>query len=159
MDVFDPARIFHLGYVVPNMERALKTWCGNGAKVLVPPAQDPIQKVACCLIVYKDSVSIELIAPLPGTESPVDNRLKKGGGLDHVCLFADDINRELDAMRQNGGLVVVEPCYGVVFDRELAFVLTRMGLVVELMTRTAVGRVPIDPLLSYFKQVVRRVQT
>ncbi|MCO6426398.1 VOC family protein, partial [Sinorhizobium meliloti] len=38
------------------------------------------------------------------------------------------------------------PCYGAVFKRRLAFVVTRAGLVVELMTRATVEGAEGDPL-------------
>lgn len=147
---FDPRRVFHWGYVVPDMARALTAWQKAGAAVVVPPAIDPIQNVACALLVYKGAAPIELVAPLPEAKNPLESRLKKGGGLDHVCLFTDDLESDLAALVTEGGITVVEPCYGAVFDRQLAFVVTRMGLTVELMTRTATGRAASDPLKGFF---------
>jgi catechol 2,3-dioxygenase-like lactoylglutathione lyase family enzyme len=145
----EPSRVFHWGYVVASMERALATWERMGAAILVPPAVDPIQNVTCALLLYRNAVPIELVAPLPEGPNPVANRLKKGGGLDHVCLFSDDLEADLDAMRCEGGAVVVEPAYAAVFDRRLAFVATRAGLTVELMTRAPVGRHAKDPLAGF----------
>lgn len=145
----DPSKVFHWGFVVPDMARALAGWQKAGAAVIVPPAVDPIQNVSCALLVFHGSVPIELVAPCPEGPNPVESRLKKGGGLDHVCLFTDDLEADLEDLRRQGGLVVVEPCYGAVFDRRLAFVVTRMGLTVELMTRAAVGKAPRDPLAAY----------
>jgi methylmalonyl-CoA/ethylmalonyl-CoA epimerase len=141
--------IFHWGYVVRNMERAMKVWTAQGAKVIIEPALDPIQNVICSLLVYKDAIPIELVAPMPSGPNPIASRLTKGGGLDHVCLFSDSIERDVAEMEQQGELVVVPVCYGAVFDRQLAFVQTRTGLVVELMSRASVGKVPIDPLGEY----------
>jgi methylmalonyl-CoA/ethylmalonyl-CoA epimerase len=139
-------RACSIGYVVANMDRALKTWQDQGATLVVPPAVDPAQNVVCCLLVYGRAVPIELVAPLREGPNPIEARLRKGGGLDHICLFSDDLEKDLAGLRDSGGLVVVEPCYGAVFDRNLAFIATRIGLIVELMTRTAVGRLPNDPL-------------
>lgn len=149
----DPTRIFHWGYVVPNMDRAVKTWLAQGAEMIVPPAVDPIQNVSCALLVYGGAVPIELVAPLPEGPNPVEVRLKKGGGLDHVCFFTDDIVADIAALQEAGGMVVVQPCYGAVFDRTLAFVHTRAGLVVELMTRAAVGRHERDPLADFLRRM------
>lgn len=146
---FDPGRVFHWGYVVPNMERAMSAWQKAGAVVAVPPAADPIQNVACALLVYKGAVPVELVAPLPEGQNPLESRLRKGGGLDHVCLFTDDLDADLETLLKEGAMTVVEPCYGAVFDRRLAFVVTRMGLTVELMTRAAVGRAASDPLARF----------
>lgn len=145
----DFARVFHWGYVVANMDRAVRTWLAQGAEMIVPPAVDPIQNVSCCLLLYRGAAPIELVAPLPEGPNPVEQRLKKGGGLDHVCFFTNDLDADLASLVEAGGMVVVPRCYGAVFDRELAFVVTRAGLVVELMTRAAVGRHASDPLGAY----------
>lgn len=92
---FDPRRIFHWGYVVSDMDRALETWREQGSRMLVPPTVDPIQNVRCCLLIYRSSVPIELVAPMPEGPSPLSSRLRRGGGLDHVCLFTDDLEAEL----------------------------------------------------------------
>lgn len=146
---FDPRKVFHWGYVVPNMDRALKGWTAIGALIVVPPAPDPIQKVTCSLLIFRGAVPIELVAPIVATDNPVKNRLAKGGGLDHLCLFTDDLKVDLESFVSEGAAVVVPPCYGEVFDRELAFVVTRVGLVVELMSWRAVGRHSKDPLAGF----------
>ncbi|BCH25752.1 VOC family protein [Mesorhizobium sp. L-8-3] len=147
--VFDPRKVFHYGYVVPNMDRALRTWTRQGAVIVVPPSVDPIQNVSCALLVYLDSVPIELVAPLPEGPNPVASRLSKGGGLDHVCLFSDDLDGDLEKLAAEGGIQLVAPCFGAVFKRRLAFVATRAGLIVEMMTRAMVDGAGPDPLLSF----------
>lgn len=151
----DHARVFHWGYVVPNMERALKMWQRDGATLIVPPAIDPIQNVSCAFLLYGNALPIELVAPLADGPNPVESRLKKGGGLDHVCLFSDDLEKEVETMQADGAHVLVEPCYGAVFDRRLAFLATRAGLTVELMTRVPVGRASEDPLAKYMAAASR----
>ncbi|WP_246701853.1 VOC family protein [Rhizobium terricola] len=143
---YDPRKLFHLGYVVPNMERSIKAWTKLGAEILVPPAIDPIQKVSCALLLFRGAAPIELVAPLDATDSPVANRLARGGGLDHICLFTDDLASDLNDLVAGGAQVVAEPSYGAVFDREIAFALTRVGLVVELMTKRRIGKHAVDPL-------------
>jgi methylmalonyl-CoA/ethylmalonyl-CoA epimerase len=108
--------------------------------VLIPPTADPIQRVSCCLLRTDDAIDVELVAPLASGESPVESRLKRGGGLDHVCYFVDTLAEELEAEVAKGALVVCEPTYAVTFDRDIAFVQRRSGLVVELMTREPVPR-------------------
>lgn len=143
---FDPRKVFHYGYVVPNMDRAMKTWTRQGARLIVPPTVDPIQNVTCALLVYLDSIPIELVAPLADGPNPVAARLAKGGGLDHVCLFSDDLEGDVAKLQAKGGVVVVSPCHGAVFKRRLAFVVTPAGMVVELMTRATVEGAAEDPL-------------
>jgi len=151
----DPLKVFHWGYVVPNMDRALKAWTAMGAVVVVPPAQDRCQKVFCSLLIFKGAVPIELVAPVSMTDNPIKNRLARGGGLDHLCLFTDDLEADVQSFIGDGALVAVPPTYGEVFDRELAFLVTRVGLVVELMTRRALGRHATDPLVNLPNPFVR----
>lgn len=146
---YDPFRVFHYGFVVPDMDRAMTQWRRQGAVVLVEPAVDPIQNVKCCLLMSMGCVPIELVAPMPSGPTPISSRLAKGGGLDHVCLFSDDLEAEIERMRRDGAVLTVEPCYASVFRRRLAFLVTRPGLVVELMTRHTVDGGSDDPLANY----------
>jgi methylmalonyl-CoA/ethylmalonyl-CoA epimerase len=130
----------HLGYVVRDMSRALRRFEAEGAVVLIPPTDDPVQGVSCCLLRVDDAVPIELVAPLVPGESPVESRLKRGGGLDHVCYFVEDIERALDIERARGSVVVCEPVHAVTFDRAVAFVQRRSGMVVEFMATEPAGR-------------------
>ena len=52
----------HMGYVVPNMERAMKSWQSSGAQIVIVPKFDPLQNVTCALLVFADTVPIELVA-------------------------------------------------------------------------------------------------
>ncbi|MEO1241802.1 MAG: VOC family protein [Pseudomonadota bacterium] len=145
-------RLAHIGFVVRKIDKELTRWIRAGAVLLIEPEEDPIQKVYCALVGFPKSTPFELVAPA-GDDSPVETRLKKGGGLDHVCYFVDDIHKAVEEYVGRGGQVVVEPVYGVVFDRIIAFIQMRTGLTVELMQMTAEKRKDLDPLASYFKLV------
>ena len=125
----------HLGYVVRNMESALKRFVREGAQELIAPMDDPLQGVRVCLLNLEGGVEVELVSPLNVEDHPVQARLARGGGLDHICYFLDDLDAELEREKERGGLVVCEPIYAVAFLRDVAFVHRRSGLVVELMTR------------------------
>jgi methylmalonyl-CoA/ethylmalonyl-CoA epimerase len=103
--------------------------------VVIPPTDDPIQRVSCCLIRSDGAVDIELVAPLVPGDSPIESRLKRGGGLDHVCYLVDDISEALTSELATGAIVVCEPTHAVTFNRQIAFVQRRSGLVVEFMAR------------------------
>jgi methylmalonyl-CoA/ethylmalonyl-CoA epimerase len=126
----------HIGYVVADMDRAVRRFEAEGSVVVIPPTDDPIQRVSCCLLRTDDAIDVELVAPLVPGDSPVESRLKRGGGLDHVCYLVDSLEDALESEIARGALVVCEPTYAVTFDRDIAFVHRRSGLVVELMTRT-----------------------
>lgn len=125
----------HLGYVVADMDRARKRFEAEGAVVVIPPTPDPVQRVSCCLLRVDGAVDIELVAPLTPGDSPVEARLKRGGGLDHICYFVDSLADELAIEEAAGALIVCEPTHAVTFGCDIAFVQRRSGLVVELMTR------------------------
>ena len=61
---FDPRRVFHWGYVAPNMDRAVKQWTTIGAELIVPAAHDPIQNVLCSLLVFRGAAPIGLVAAI-----------------------------------------------------------------------------------------------
>jgi methylmalonyl-CoA/ethylmalonyl-CoA epimerase len=124
----------HTGYVVRNMATAIKRFKADGAALLVGPTDDPIQKVACALLALPGNVHLELVAPL-GDDSPVQSRLARGGGLDHICYYADDLQTEIDREVAAGAVLVCPPTYAVTFGRDIAFVHRRSGLVVEFMSR------------------------
>jgi methylmalonyl-CoA/ethylmalonyl-CoA epimerase len=126
----------HIGYVVADMDRAVRRFEAEGSVVVIPPTEDPIQRVSCCLLRTDDAIDVELVAPLVPGDSPVESRLKRGGGLDHVCYLVDSLEEELRSEVANGAMVVCEPTHAVTFGRDIAFVHRRSGLVVELMART-----------------------
>jgi|GEM_PF-374606 len=148
-------KLAHIGFVVRKIEIEYQRWLDAGACVYIEPEVDPIQKVWCALVGFPKTLPFELVAPA-APDSPVNTRLKKGGGLDHVCFFVDNIEAALKSYAAMGGLVVVEPVYGVVFDRVIAFIQMRTGLVVELMQKAPERRKTKDPLTPYFSRIVKK---
>lgn len=130
----EPA-LHHVGYVVRDMRRAIDQFISEGASLVVGPTDDPVQKVSCALLRIADGVDVELVAPLDPDDSPVTARLRRGGGLDHICLSVDDVPTALALEEERGALVVCAPVHAVTFDRTIAFAHRRSGLLVELMGR------------------------
>ncbi len=145
-------RLAHIGFVVRDIEKELKCWTAGGAALFIEPELDPNQKVWCALVGFPSALPFELVAP-SAADSPLQARLKRGGGLDHVCLFVDNIDTAFADYQARGGLPLVAPVYGVVFDRMIAFVQMRTGLVVELMQFARENRKAIDPLTHYFTAI------
>jgi len=129
----------HIGYVVTDMKGALKRFVREGAKVVMESCHDPVQKVHVAVVELPGGVTIELVAPDDSGSSPVQSRLDRGGGLDHLCYYADDVQAAIDAEVENGAVVVCEPVFAVAFKRTVAFVHRRTGLVVEYMSRAEVS--------------------
>jgi methylmalonyl-CoA/ethylmalonyl-CoA epimerase len=64
----------------------------------------------------------------------VEARLRRGGGLDHVCFSVPDVGGRLEAEVESGGLLVCPPVFAVAFARQVGFVQRRSGLVVEFIS-------------------------
>lgn len=132
--------LHHLGFVVPDMECAIDKWLMAGADMIVEPGDDEIQGVRCCLLRLAHGVDIELVSPIlrsltePHYHHPLATRLDNGGGLDHLCLLAtnlDDILANVRAKRL--GVIICAPVYASVFATDIAFIKMRTGLIVEFM--------------------------
>ena len=86
----------HLGYVVASVEKAMKRWTAQGYEVWIEPTSDPVQGVVVALL-SDGTVPVELVSPIDGdTPSPVEARLRRGGGLDHLCFYVDDVAGALE---------------------------------------------------------------
>ncbi len=131
------SELHHIGYVVADMDRGLAQFTKEGAVVEIEPTNDPIQRVTCALLRLPDGSAIELVAPIDAEDSPLASRLRRGGGLDHLCFTVDDVAEALEAEEDSGAMIVCEPVYAVTFDRTIGFVLRRSGLLVEFMSRHA----------------------
>ena len=99
----------HIGYVVRDMASALQRFEAEGAVVVIPPTADPVQRVSCCLVRGDGAVDIELVAPLVPGDSPIEARLKRGGGLDHLCYFVPYVRDGVGIRGCAGAVVVCEP--------------------------------------------------
>ncbi|MEO8888178.1 MAG: VOC family protein [Jatrophihabitantaceae bacterium] len=131
--------LHHIGYVVPRMGAAISRFCDEGATVVVEPIDDPIQGVTVALLTADGGVPIELVAPTSGVESPITARLRRGGGLDHLCYSVADVPGALTEEAERGSLVVCQPVFAVAFTRTVAFVQRRSGMVVEYISDNAVA--------------------
>lgn len=127
--------LHHVGYVVARMDAGIRRFVDAGGEVLIGPTDDPGLGVSCVLIRLPEGVDVELVAPLAGAEdSPVTARLKRGGGLDHLCFWVTDLDASLAHELENDAVLLVPPTHAVTFDTTIAFVQRRGGLVVELMS-------------------------
>lgn len=132
-----PMNLHHVGYVVPDMERGIRQFTGEGAVLEIEATDDPIQKVTCALLRLSDGTAVELVAPLDPQDSPVASRLRRGGGLDHLCYSVDDVQAALDAEDDAGSMIVCDPVHAVTFGETIGFALRRSGLLVEFMSQDA----------------------
>jgi methylmalonyl-CoA/ethylmalonyl-CoA epimerase len=127
-------RLHHIGYVVASMSGGIRRFQDDGGELVVGPTEDPLLRVVCALLRLPEGTDVELVAPHPEGGAPLTARLQRGGGLDHLCFWVEDLEASLARETERDALLLVPPTYAVTFDSTVAFVQRRSGLVVELMS-------------------------
>jgi methylmalonyl-CoA/ethylmalonyl-CoA epimerase len=132
-------KLHHLGWVGHDLARMRAAFERDGAELVSPAIDDPIQRVTVQFLREPATGELwELVVPLgdPAT-SPLGSRLARGGGLDHVCyeLEAGDgaLEDRVAAEVARGARVVCEPVIATAFERRIAFVFRRSRRLIELV--------------------------
>src|SRR5262245_6986957 len=96
-------QLHHIGIVVKEISTAASTYVQRyGYEVKTPIIHDATQTAYVQFLkLPSDFVFLELVAP-DSPKSKLSNALSKGGGLNHLCYAADDIERDLDQLRRDG---------------------------------------------------------
>ena len=107
--------LHHIGFVVGSIEKIVDRFARSiSAQWDGQIIADPLQGVRVTFLRSVASPSeslIELVEPA-GAKSPVQNFLKRGGGLHHLCYEVDSLTAQLQLSRSLGGLVVRQPNAG-----------------------------------------------
>ena len=129
--------IDHIGIVVRSLERAIQRWIELfGYSVSSPPVVNTRQKVRVVFLSKHGSPRVKLLEPT-GTDSPVSEFARKGGGLHHLCFRCDDMNAEIDRLSSKGARLIVAPEPGEAFNNNnIAFLWVETNLNVELIDTT-----------------------
>jgi len=130
-------KINHIGIVVKDIEKSVRYY-GDffGFKKVSDIFYDENQKVNVVFLKSecKDYV-FELIEPV-GKDSPVNNSLKKGGGLNHICYEVKDIKKTIEELKEKGGRLISGPSYANAFEgKKIAFFYTKNREVIELVEK------------------------
>lgn len=106
-------RIDHIGVAVEDLDAAIKLYERNFEMKLVHRETVESQGVEAVLLDVGDG-HVELLASL-GPDTPVGRFIaKKGPGLHHVAYAVEDIEAELERLRENGTrLIDREPRTGI----------------------------------------------
>jgi methylmalonyl-CoA/ethylmalonyl-CoA epimerase len=132
-------KLHHLGWVGHDLARMRAAFERDGAEVVSPPIDDPIQRVTVQFLREPATGELwELVVPLGDVAgSPLAGRLGRGGGLDHVCYELDPADGALEdvvaAEVARGARIVCEPVLAAAFARRIAFVFRRSRRLVELV--------------------------
>ncbi len=126
--------IDHIGIVVKSIEQGIEHWKKVfGYTQMTEMVINTRQKVKVVFMKKADSVIVKLIEPLDES-SPVFTFAQKQGGLHHLCFKCDNINTELERLKQIGLRVISDPEPGEAFDNEnISFIFARHGLNIELI--------------------------
>jgi methylmalonyl-CoA/ethylmalonyl-CoA epimerase len=134
-------RLHHVGIVVPSIAGAVEGlslglqmhWNG---KVFY----DPVQTVRVAFLQHNSPgmPMIELVEPA-SPQSRVARFIKQGGGLHHLCYEVDSLSVQLKNILSAGAILILESSPAVAFDgREIAWVYTREGLLLEYLRRAEI---------------------
>jgi catechol 2,3-dioxygenase-like lactoylglutathione lyase family enzyme len=126
----------HVGLVVENIEKSAEFYV-NVLKMekITEVIYDPNQRVHLLFIEDQkiNGLVYELIQPIDES-SPSAQWLEKGNSLQHFCYEVKDINKGIDYLKQNGGVLFVRPIQAIAFNNRLiAFLLTKEKVIIELL--------------------------
>ena len=123
LDFFGPnARVHHVGMAVRSIDEAVP----GIAKV-----KDPLQRVSVGFVDFS-GLTIELIEPI-GDKSPIDNNLKRGNKLLHLCIEVPSIKRAMEHCLKHGFRRISKREPAVAFDmRMIIWVFSPVFGLVEL---------------------------
>jgi methylmalonyl-CoA/ethylmalonyl-CoA epimerase len=106
-------KIHHIGVVVPDLEQGLKFWRDTLGLHCTKSATIEEQGVKAALLKVGES-EIELLEPIDPNGGVGKFLARRGGGLHHVCLETDNVERELDGARAKGiQLIDQRPRHGL----------------------------------------------
>lgn len=98
-------KIDHIGYLVKNIDKAIKQFEGLGFSLCSSITHDEIRKTDICFM-KNDCYKIELISPY-SEESVVTNLIKiyKNSPY-HICYKSINIDSDISELEKNGFLII-----------------------------------------------------
>lgn len=116
----------HIGIATKNIEKELKNYGETlNVKSVSDIVYDPIQNARLCMMVLDDGIRMELVEG-----DPVQEFLKKGVKIYHMCYEVKNIQREIEVMQENKAILVSGPSPAILFNnKKVAFLFSRIGLI------------------------------
>jgi methylmalonyl-CoA/ethylmalonyl-CoA epimerase len=133
--------LHHVGYAVKAIESVSEVYVTRfGYALRTPVIHDPSQTALVqFLSLPGDRVYLEFVSP-DGPESRLANAVRKGGGLNHLCYIADNLEQAVDWLVQSGLILVSPPLPAVAFaGRRICWLVGDDLLPIELVERTDLG--------------------
>jgi len=127
-------KIDHVGIAVKAIEKGIHDWENIfGYRQSTRVVTNTRQKVRVVFLEKEDSLPVKLIEPTDIT-SPIHTFAQKGGGLHHLCFLCENMEEELERLKEKRLRILAAPQPGEAFDNEkIAFVYVGQGLNIELI--------------------------
>ena len=104
-----PQDIDHIAIVVKSIEEKLPIYTGTlGFRVKNVETVPHMQVRVAMLESTHGSTHIELVEPIDADSGVARFLEKKGETIHHVCLLVDDLQKELDRLREKGARLIDE---------------------------------------------------
>ena len=118
-------KMHHLGLAVSSIPSALAFLQSVvNVESVSETVFDREQNANLCMVNVRDGTAIELIEG-----EFAEKMIKKGQFFYHSCWETDDMEKELRALTEKGGMIISPPKPAALFgDRKVAFIMTEIGL-------------------------------
>jgi methylmalonyl-CoA/ethylmalonyl-CoA epimerase len=129
--------LHHIGYVVKTIEPAVGRYVERyGYELCTQIIHDPLQKALVQFLrLPGDTAYLEFVAP-HSPDSELTNAAKGGGKLHHICYAANELEKTIDRLEDEGMLLISEPKLAVAFaGRRICWLMDPDRLLVELVER------------------------
>jgi methylmalonyl-CoA epimerase len=126
-------RLDHIAIAVPDLDAAIRRFCEDLGLPLAGQ-EDVLAAKTTTAFVPAGETRIELIHPLDG-QGPVAKYLeKRGGGLHHLCFETDDIDGDMQMLREKGYRFLTDAPTPGAHDTRVAFIHPKScgGVLIEL---------------------------
>ena len=127
--------VHHIGYAVPDIDKALVEFAALGWKVCSDVTDDEARQVKI-VFMEQSGCKIELVAPL-SDESPIRQTLRKGSGTPyHICYEVDNLEAAEAELKKAKFIpfkkAAVAPAIG---GRRVEFMYAKQNGVIELVEK------------------------
>lgn len=113
-------KVHHIGIAVGDLDRSLHFWKDIVGLPLTATEQVTSHKVQVAFLAAGET-TIELLTPLDGNTAMQNFIRERGGGLDHLCLEVDDLEKVLEEFKRNG-INLINDTPVLLPGRKIAFV-------------------------------------
>ncbi len=127
MKLIERMKIDHIGYAVKKIDRAMSFFEKLG--FCFEPIIDDMERNIRIAFGEKDGYRIEVICPRnKEKESPVDAYLSSVGSTPyHICYQTEDLNTEVESLKQQGFKVIIEPKPALAFGGKRVVFMMSLG--------------------------------